>query len=253
MAAFTDHFECLPLITPAAVLECCKVANDAGLTATSQQVLDAVEDASTLLYYLLGRQFNGTCESTLRPCIPCGCNGGGCCCERDAIDLGLWPITRIVSVWSDGAYQPVTDYHIDNWHELVRSSRDKEWPSCGNLWAARGSADDNENDGYVWEIVVEHGLTPPRLVQRAARDMACELLKHSCLGECALPERVTSISRRGLSMEVGQQPDDFFQNGYVGVYSVDLAIKTYNPTKLQSPSFVWSPDLKRNNVHRTYT
>lgn len=249
MAAFLDAEPCIPYTTPAEVLECCDAANDAGLTATSQKVIDAVEDASTIMYFLTGRVYDGTCETTLRPCIPCGCQGHGCCCERNEIDLGIWPITDIVSVWYEGAFQDVTKFRIDNYRELVRVDSEDPWPTCGNLWAERGSAQDNENDGYVWEIVVEHGLDVPRILKRATRDMACELLRHSCLGECALPERVTSISRRGLTMST-TDPLELLERGRTGVYTVDLAIQTLNPTRLQSPSFVWSPDLAANRVHR---
>lgn len=253
MAAFTDHLPCAPYVTPAEVLACCPAATDAGILPNDPRLLEAIEDASLILYYLTGRQFDGTCTETIRPCVPCGCQGGGCCCEVNSIDLGLWPITNIVSVWYDGAFQPLTDFHVDEYHLLVRSNDQDPWPTCSNLWAERGGPHDNLTEGFVWEIEVEVGIPVPRPLVRAARDLACALLSASCLGDtCRLPERVTSLSRRGVTMDIGN-PLDYLDRGMTGIYSVDLAIKTLNPTRLQSPSFVWSPNLRRNANHRTYT
>jgi hypothetical protein len=106
---------------------------------------------------------------------------------------------------------------------------------------------------HVFEVTVTHGIPIPSLLKRAARELACHLLSVSCLGtECKLPDRVTSISRRGVSMEVGS-PIDYLQDGKTGIYAVDLAIATLNPSKLQSPSFVWHPNLSSNRLHRVYT
>lgn len=258
MPTFLDAEQCVPYTTPEAVLECCDVA--AGLDPADTRILEAVEDASFLLYYMTGRVYDGTCTATVRPCVACGCNGeGGCCCEVDKIDLGLWPITDITSIWYEGAAQNVANFHIDEYRFLVRSDSQEAWPRCSNLWAEgpsgiplAPSAHDNEEDGYVWEVEVEYGLPVPRILNRAARDLACQLLRYSCLGTCELPQRVTSIQRRGLSMSTGD-PLDYLELGRTGVYTVDLAIATLNPSRLQSPSFCWTPDRRANRIHRTYT
>lgn len=253
MATFNDPLPCGPYVTPADLLACCNTATQAGYTETSPQVLDAIADASLLLYYATGRQF-GTCTATVRPCLACGCMGeGGCCCEVSKIDLGLWPITAINSVHYDGAAQPLGDFHIDNFHELVRTNDQDPWPRCTNLWAATGGVHDNETEGYVFEIGITYGIAVPGLLERAARVLACELLNDACLGECKLPDRVTNISRRNLTMQVASAEDILRDNGGTGIYQVDLAVKTFNPSRLQSPSFVWNPQLSRNSVHRTYS
>jgi len=252
MASFVDHLPCGPYVPAQTVLDCCPAATASGILPNDPRLLDAIEDATLILYYLTGRQFEGTCLETIRPCIPCGCQGG-CCCEANTIDLGLWPITSIVRVHYEGIDQPLTDFHIDEYHYLSRSNDQDAWPTCSNMWAAAGGPHDNLTEGFVWEIDVLRGMTLPTLLVRAARDLACRLLTLSCIDDtCILPERVTSLSRRGLTMDIGDAMD-YLDKGMTGIYTVDLAIKVLNPSRLQSPSFVWTPDLRRNFNHRIGT
>ncbi len=251
MASFTDPLPCGPFTTPADVLACCNAAVDAGMTESDPRILDAIADASLLLYYWTGRTY-GLCTTTLRLCRSCSC-ASVCCCGVDSIDLGLWPVVNLTAVRFDGVDQDVADFHIDEFHYLVRSGEQEAWPTCTNMWAASGGAFDTEEDGHVFEVEFQYGIEAPSILERAARTLACELLSSACgVGECKLPERVTSISRRGMSVEVASS-QDLLQDGLTGIYSVDLAIKTLNPTKLQSPSFVWSPHLARNRNRRAYT
>lgn len=257
---FTDYEPCVPYCTPADVLLCCKVATDAGLLPTDPRIADAIEDASQVLYFATGRQFSGTCDATFRPCLACGCDDGGCCCGRNVIDVGnLWPVISIVSVLIDGVAHPGSEFHVDNWHELVRNGG-LQWPKCNNLSADSDPVVQDALSAVAtnlerpFEITITHGMPVPNLLKRAARDLACHLLQVSCLGDvCLLPERVTAISRRGISMDVGDTFDDAFRNGLIGIYSVDLAISTFNPSRLQSPSFIWDPSSKVNRIYRTFT
>lgn len=389
-----------------------------------------------ILYYLTGRQFSGTCETTFRPCIECGCQAS-CCCDRNAINMGtLWPVTGVKSVWWGGREIGPWEFHIDEWKYLVRNDGGN-WPECNSLtaqspsctlcnareprcgevdncalpepvlptkvtikkavtgdplapqtrfhiqssWGApvahlpaggeisyslmpgiytiteadpgaafttsitahtsvvtagrsrtfqvvEGDADhvytitnnytappivppvgqqycpckpdlvystphqvpepfypvtlpaptekycpcrdeyttsrpeqvmppipleDICSSCHVFEVTVTHGIPIPSILKRAARELACHLIAVSCLGtECKLPDRVTSISRRGVSMEVGS-PLEYLEGGKTGIYAVDLAIMTLNPSKLQSPSFVWRPGMSSDRLHRVYT
>jgi hypothetical protein len=251
MASFLDSLPCGPFTTPENVLLCCTVAQEQGLTEADVRLTDAIADASLLLYYWTGRQF-GVTQATLRLCRPCNCNGPLCACGVDRIDLGLWPVVSLDKVWMEGAAQDLTAFHIDEFHYLVRSGPQDPWPTCTNLWAASGGPHDSYADTYTFEVEVTYGIEVPSLLERATRTLACELLNDACAGTCKLPERVTNVSRRGLSVAVASSIDLLDKN-MTGIYSVDLAIKTLNPSRLQSPSFVWSPDLQRNRAHRVYT
>lgn len=252
MASFTDYMPCGPYTTPESVLACCEIAQQLGMTEDDVRLLDAIADASLMLYYWTGRQF-GTCTTTLRICRGCNCaDGRVCCCGVNDIDLGLWPVTSIESIRIDGVEQDVDDFHIDEFHLLVRSGEQTPWPVCSNQWAESGGAYDTEADGYVFEVTVVHGVEVPHVLERAARTLTCELLNDACAGQCKLPERVTSISRRGMSVEVASS-QDLLGDKLTGIYVVDLAISTLNPMKMQSPSFVWTPQLRRNRNRRVYT
>jgi hypothetical protein len=254
MAEYNNHLPCAPMVTGAEVISCCQKAIDNGFTATSPEVLDAIEDASSLLYFLTGRQFGGTCSQTIRPCVTCESGCSNCCCGVRGIDLGLWPVTEIVRVRMDGVDQPVADYHIDEWHYLVPNDREQLFPNCNNMNSVAGDANDNELEGnkFVFEIEVNYGMAVPRMMTRAARDLACELLSGCPTATCDLPDLVTSVNRRGITVDT-INPLDMLTEGRTGIYSCDIAIMTYNPSKLQSPSFVWSPDLERNKNRRTHT
>lgn len=252
MASFTDPLPCGPYTTPEAVLACCTAAVDAGLAEDDIRIIDAIADASLLMYYWTGRTY-GLCSTTLRLNRSCACPGTICGCGVNSIDLGLWPVVELTGVRIDGVDEDVDDYHIDEFHYLVRNGEQVAWPSHSNLWAETGGAFDTEADGWVFEVEFNYGIEAPSILERATRNLACELLTQSCgIGECKLPERVSSISRRGISMEVASSMD-LLRDGLTGIYSVDLAIKALNPSKLQSPSFLWSPYLRRNRNRRVYT
>ncbi len=63
----------------------------------------------------------------------------------------------------------------------------------------------------------------------AARTLAIEFAKLWSDDEtCALPQRVTSVSRQGVSFTILDQ-QDFIQELRTGLYAVDLFLKTVNP------------------------
>lgn len=251
MASFLDPMPCGPFTTAENVLLCCAIAQEQGLSDTDPRLLDTIADASLLLYYWTGRQY-GTQTAVLRLCRPCNCSGPVCACGVNAIDLGLWPVLSLDALRMDGVEQDLTNFHIDEYHYLVRSGPQDPWPNCSNQWAASGGPYDSQAYGYVFEVELTYGIEVPSILERAARTLACELLNDACAATCKLPERVTSVARRGLTMEVASSMDLLDKN-MTGIYSVDLAIKTLNPSRLQSPTFVWTPDLERNRNRRVYT
>lgn len=248
MADYTDHLLCgtIPYVTASELT--CSGASDR--SEDDPELLDAIDDASTVIYYLTGKQFYGTCEATVRP--PCLSGHCMCGCSPNKVNLGLWPVTELISVRYNGVlYQnipasegvpAVTDasdmFHINDYAYLARN--DGKPFLSGNQWAVAGGPYDTVNDGHTFEVTLRHGIQVPRLIKRATKALACNWLA-ACSGEaCALPERVTSISRSGVSMDIASITD-MLREGKTGIYEVDLAIAVFNPSKLQSPSFFWNP------------
>lgn len=204
--AFLDHFPCEPFVT-SEDLPCCD-----GYDLSEQE--EAIQLATELLWMFTARQF-GVCTQTLIPVIDCF--------WVSEIGLRLWPVISIEEVRIDGVTLDVSSYYVDSYRTLVFTDRQV-----------------GPNDEI--EIDLTYGVTPPSLVKRATSKAACEFLKFWNNQPCGLPERVTSVSRPGVSMEVASS-EDMITNGMTGIYEIDLAIKIYNPNKLQSPSMVWSPEL----------
>jgi hypothetical protein len=73
---------------------------------------------------------------------------------------------------------------------------------------------------------------------------AIELIKLWEGDDCALPDRVTSVSRQGVSYTILDN-QDFLENFRTGIYVIDLFLKTANPAKALAPSKVFSPDIPR--------
>lgn len=247
MALFEDHLYngSYPYLTLEEFLVRCPAAE--GALETDEDVIAAVQDASLIMFYLTGRQFNGTATTTVSP--DCWCNE----CAPHRLHLGLWPVTAITGVRIEGVDTDPDDYHVDEYRYIVKNDG-TAFPQCGNWFAETGGAYDvaSPAPGYVFEVTVEHGLTPPPLLKRATAALACSLYADATDNgdACALPDRVTAVTRNGMSFEVA----DFIgllQQGATGIYPVDLAVKVLNPTHLQSPSFVWTPDLVRGT--RRYT
>lgn len=247
MAEYTDHLYCdtYPYITPEELIERCTYAAD--FAEDDDQLLEAIEDASTVLYYLTGKQFAGTCQATVRP----GCHAGCVCgCSIHQINLGMWPVTDLVSVRHEGTLYTGTDmtdvFHVNEWRYIARNDGDYLRP--GNQWAEGGSEyDAEEYGGHVFEVTFEYGMRTPNLMKRATRALACEWMSQveGNDGPCKLPQRVTSMTRSGITMDIASAVD-MLERGRTGIYEVDLAIQTFNPSKLQSPSFVWSGQTSYN-------
>jgi hypothetical protein len=81
------------------------------------------------------------------------------------------------------------------------------------------------------EVTYTYGTPPPAAGRRAAIRLANELiLWDKGSGNCALPERISSVSRQGVSYTV-MDPQEFISNGKVGIYEIDLFLAAANPTK----------------------
>lgn len=246
----------------ASIDDCCSTE------ATSAQKTDAILSASEVLYALSGRQYAGLCQETIRPCasgpsLPgfswsrwtypwyptlnngtwlnigpaCGCHVAyDCACKGiPQVTLGRQDVTQIFKVDIDGTTLSASSYRLDEGRYLVRTDGEN-WPCCQDL-----SKDIGEEG--TWYIELEYGRQPPQMGIQAAEKLACELVK-ACVGEdCALPSRVTSVARQGVSFTM-LDPQDFLMDGRTGLYEVDLFLKSVNPTGAQRRATAWAPGIK---------
>lgn len=95
------------------------------------------------------------------------------------------------------------------------------------------------------EVTYTYGTEPPTAGRAAARLLASELVKlYEGDDTCALPQRVTSVSRQGVSYTILDN-QDFIDELKTGLYAVDLFLKTANPDKARARARVFSPDQPR--------
>jgi len=248
-------------------------------------LMDCLQAASDVLFQLSGRQFPGTCQATVRPCAqhasgdrgrpipaysPYGTywpvpgswswspSWGFCSCNRTErtgcgsiaeITLGAYPIQRVTEVRMDGVVLPSSEYRVDDDRYLVRladaNGNAQGWPCCQRM-------DLPTTEVGTWEVTFLYGQPPPVAGMRAAARLGCELAlacQPETVGACNLPERVTQITRQGVTAVV-LDPMAFLDEGKTGLYEVDLFLRSVNPNKLSRRSTVLRPD-KGRRVRRT--
>lgn len=107
-----------------------------------------------------------------------------------------------------------------------------------------GSPNTNWNPAHV-EVTYTYGTQPPAAGRAAARMLATELVKlYEGDDTCALPQRVTSVTRQGVSYTILDN-QSFIDEGKTGLYVVDLFLKTVNPDKAKARARVFTPDTPR--------
>lgn len=231
--------------------------------ATPLAVQEAAKDYATLiLWAATGRQY-GLCPITVRPCAPSKCgelswiyggwwgsgsvwnpyilNGqwfncmcaGVCCCEPRCEVRLMGPVHSILAVMIDGVLIPSTSYRVDDDHWLVRIDGEC-WPECPDMNGPVGSG---------FEVTYVRGEPVPATLLQAASTLACEWAK-ACMGaDCRLSNRVTSLARNGISIEMAD-PNDLMDSGMTGLWEVDAVIKALNPGGLVQRGRIYSPELR---------
>lgn len=258
-----SDFPCEPWATAAEVRLCCSALP---LSGADNYVSDAsiaanIEVAQDLLYTLSGQQFTGECSATLRPCGESNCLSRthasltsypnprdesaypprSCGCSRlKKVDLGLWPVTQVISVKIDGGVVDPTEYRVDAGRFLVHLAGagpdfvNNGWPTCQHL-------DRASTEVGTFEVIVKYGVPVPDAGRFATVRLACELTK-ACAGlVCQLPGRTSQVTRQQISFTMINA--SMLDNGLTGLYEVDLFIMAYNPTKQRGHTVVFSPDL----------
>lgn len=236
---------------------------------------DNLNFATWLVWALSGRQY-GLCTETVQPCakpetcwgwVPwawtgpwgveglpigwdylcrCGCSDGGCGHdELTTIKLGRRPINSVTAVTIDGETLPTDAYRVDDWQYLRRIDGEGGWPTTQDFSVANGQPG-------TWSVTYQWGVAPPTGGVIAVQRLACELTRSDLGMECALPARVTSVTRSGISYTV-QDPAEMIDGGRTGIYVVDSFIRAANPGKQRRPPAILRADQHVRGSRRTGT
>lgn len=230
-----------------------------GNYAGTEFALEAAQTASYLMWAMSGRKFTGTTTVTERyVCAkrayrmgPSSKNYYGVLIAGEVYNIPITdfqeyaelvsdglspesriklrgrPVTKIHSVRTrDGRILEESSYYLVD-HSTIQAAAGVPWTPC-NV-----------------EITYTYGAEPPMAGKMAARTLAIEFAKlWAGDDDCALPQRITSISRQGVSYTL-LDSQDFIDEVRTGLYAVDLFLKTVNPDKAKARAKVFSPDQPR--------
>jgi len=209
---------------------------------------EAVQTASLVLYKLTGEKYPGISTSTdaitstgytntmTTPHViggqmhnlPRATMGG----QRE-LNLRQKPVLAVESVYVNGVLLDPSQYSLRNNAYIVRTAP------------------------YQWilsptsEIIVtyKHGARPPVAGRAAATRLANEIiLWYNGDNRCALPERITSVARQGVSYTI-LDAQDFIGQGKTGIYAVDSFIAAVNPDKQRKKPAIFHPGTRIERIN----
>lgn len=137
------------------------------------------------------------------------------------------PVTKVHSIRNkNGVFLDPSQYYLID-HSTIHIVAGTPWTPCNT------------------EITYSYGAPAPSAGRMAARLLALEFAKlWAGDDDCALPQRITSVSRQGVSYTILDQ-QDFIDELKTGMYVVDLFLKSVNPDKARAKAKVFSPDTPR--------
>lgn len=276
-----DTLPCQPWVTGADVGAVC-----GGLTGSATAVLDAYAvEASELLFEISGRQFNGGCQTTIRPCRrACSCWGGldiisggilspgaypeawgyglgfmwggagwindagnpcGCGFLQE-VELAGYPVTAVTEVKIDGAVVDPSKYRLDENRFLVHL-RDPAHPDQVVGWPSCQILDLDDTEPGTWAVTYTYGTAPPTAGQAAAKQLACELYRNDSGQPCKLPSGTSRVNRQGI--QIDRVLLNWLKGQSTGLVHVDSFLTAYNPAGLRRRPSVFSPDLPQFGRH----
>lgn len=207
-----------------------------GDQASSEYAYEAAQTASYLMWALSGRKWLGVNTVTERYDLPITDYSRETYSAdpvlrvpervnpRVSLRLRGQPVISVEKVsYIGGPIAPETDYFVTD----------------------RSTLNFDNYVGTSVEVTYTFGTKPPVAGRMAARELAMQFaLLWSGDEECSLPDRVTSVSRQGLTFTILDN-QTFIDDLKTGVYSVDLFLKTANPDKARARAKVFSPDTPR--------
>lgn len=194
--------------------DCCDCpTTDADAEMIELAIMWAIAD----VYVSTCRRFTGCCRVEVRPCIACDVCGSidSCGCDPCGpyVTADLWAgfrtdrINRIEAIYVDGALWGPDGWRLDPDRDTGRGRYLvlQDLDAYPRLWPTQRPTLPNRQVG-TWSIVADIGWDPPPDVLKAASDLACEYLKQCKDPEkCSLPSSVTSIVRRGTTVNFGDR------------------------------------------------
>ncbi len=215
---------------------------------TSDYAAEAVKAASYLMWALSGRKYTGATTVTERYVRFAPLINTRLIQEAAIINSRINKALSIVEPWVSAETrirlrgQPVTEIvAVRNVNGGIVSPDSYYMVDHSTLQFAEGAlivpAD--------IEVTYSYGANPPTLGKMAARRVAIEFVKlWEGDEDCALPQRVTSVTRQGVTYTV-LDSQDFLEEMRLGIYEVDLFLKTVNPNRAQKRAKVFSPDIPK--------
>jgi len=211
-------------------------------TEDPDKVSAARDAAQTILNGLSGHRF-GLCSVTESYRASCSSACG-------------IPYKTSDGVWRNGIADAHTCCHVLLQHKPVRAIL--------SVVVSGETLDPNEyalERDYLWrrhacfpcvadcddpEIIVAYayGNDVPTLGQLAMGEVACEILAGLSGADCRLPSNAVSVSRQGVTVDLGDA-QTLFDQGRIGLPIADAFLRAVNPSKLVSQSQVFSPDMTR--------
>ena len=161
------------------------------------------------------------------------------------VELGAYPVIEVESVKIDGVLIPPNEYQLQDRRTLVRMRPSiSATPTERYGWPVNQLLDLPDTETGTFSVTYWYGVAPPQLGVNAAKTLAVQLTLNAINASNSLPQRVTSISRQGVSVAVVDVMD-FLKDGLTGIYNCDLFIRWANPTGRRLPALAWSPDVGR--------
>lgn len=189
--------------------------------------------ASRLVYELLGRRWVWPAVTTTEEVeLPVG---------QRFVSLAGRPVTSVASVTTNLDPATQVDYVLQNGYRLALSLPGPGYGylDAGPYWVPFPYTGLCSVPRWV-TVTYTYGSAPPAGVQLAIDVLADQLrLLMDGSDDCKLPERVKTVSRQGISMDV-VSPMDFLDDGRTGIVEVDEMLMTFNPSKARRPARVVS-------------
>ena len=148
------------------------------------------------------------------------------CCR---IRLHSQPVRAVDLVLVNGDIVPEEEYQLQRGY-LAR---------IGECWPC-----EQECEIAPISVTYTYGIEVPALGELAMGEMACEILAGLTGGDCRLPSNAISVTRQGVTVDLGDPAQLIAQNRW-GLPITDAFIRSVNPGQLQTASQVFSPDSPR--------
>lgn len=168
--------------------------------------------------------------------MSCGCAGACTCSVEGAGAITLpGPVASVQQVKVDGVVLPASAYRVMYKRVLVRADGGV-WPACQDLLA-------ESSEVGTFEVTYTRGVPVPIGGQVAAGRLACELALAACGSEdCALPERVQTVTRQGITVGILDEFADV-EKGKTGIWSIDSWLASV--TQVRPVSYIRSVDVPK--------